>query len=223
MSKILDKSQMRRVTLAEIKAEAKALYYDLWEAAQHNRRDVKLYLHWTAGRYGQYWDDYHIQIDADGSLWMPRGITLNSLLTGTYRRNSGSVAIALLGCFDATTNAGLGSNPPTPAQIDAMARAVAVLADALDLTIDLQRVMTHGEAADNEDGVDPGYEYNGYENGMYGPKHSVERWDLEYLGTPESPQYNPWATDGSRGGDVLRGKAAWYRRTYPDSVEQHFD
>ncbi len=46
---------------------------------------------------------------------------------------------------------------------------------------------------------------------MYGPKHDCERWDLEFLGTPDSPAYNPWATNGSRGGDVLRGKANWYR------------
>ena len=41
-----------------------------------------------------------------------------------------------------------------------------------------------------------------------------KNWDLEYLGTPESPSFNPWATDGSRGGDVLRGKANWYRATW---------
>lgn len=223
MSNVLSKSDMRRVTLSQIKREAQTLYPELWDAAKRLGRDVKLYLHWTAGRYGQFWDDYHIQIDADGSLWMPRGRTLNSLLAGTYKRNTGSVAIALLGCFDAITGADLGSNPPTPAQIEAMERVIAVLADALDLTIDLRRVMTHGEAADNEDGIDPGYEDNGQPQGMYGPKHNVERWDLEYLGTPESPRYNPWATDGSRGGDVLRGKAAWYARTYPDGVEAHFE
>lgn len=220
---MLSKAQMRQVTLTEIKLEARALYYEIWEKAKANGRDVKLYLHWTAGRYGQFWDDYHIQIDADGSLWMPRGVTLNSLLGGTYMRNSGSIAVALLGCFDATTHAGLGSNPPTAAQIETMARVIAVLAAALDLTIDIKRVMTHGEAADNEDGLNPGYEANGQPKGMYGPKHNVERWNLEYLGTPESPKYNPWATDGRRGGDILRGKAAWYRKQYPNGVEKHFD
>lgn len=223
MSEMLKKEKMRKVTLSQIRCEAKTLYPELWSAARRNGRDVKLYLHWTAGRYDQYWDDYHIQIDHDGSLWMPRGVTLNSLLAGTYKRNTGSVAIALLGCFDATTNAGLGSNPPTTEQIEAMARVIAVLADALDLTIDLRHVMTHGEAADNEDRLDPGYEANGCPEGMYGPKHSVERWDLEYLGTPESPRYNPWVTDGSRGGDVLRGKAKWYNQQYPDGVERHFE
>lgn len=227
MSKMLTKSDVRTVTLSEIKAEARALYYELWEAAKENRRDLKLYLHWTAGRYGQFWDDYHIQIDADGLIYMPRGVTLADVLEGTYGRNTGSVAITLLGCFDATTNRGLGTNPPTAMQIEVMARVIAVLSAALDLTIDIKRVMTHGEAADNEDGLDLDYSKlpggnNGFEYGLYGPKHSVERWDLEYLGTEESPRYNPRAMDGKRGGDVLRGKAAWYRKTYPDGVEKHF-
>ena len=27
----------------------------------------KIYLHWTAGHYGQFFGDYHLNIDADGS------------------------------------------------------------------------------------------------------------------------------------------------------------
>lgn len=84
-----------------------------------------------------------------------------------------------------------------------MAQAIVAVCDGLWLTINKTYVLTHGEAADNEDGVwchDP-----------YGPRSTCERWDLEYLGTSESPRFSPWATDGSRGGDVLRGKANWYR------------
>ena len=44
-------------------------------------------------------------------------------------------------------------NHQTKAQIETMAQVITVLANALDLTIDKARVMTHGEAADNEDGV----------------------------------------------------------------------
>ena len=68
------------------------------------------------------------------------------------------------------------------------------MADALDLTIDLQRVMTHAEAADNKDGLwchDP-----------YGPDSTVERWDLLVVHEGEER----WS-----GGDVLRGNANWYR------------
>jgi len=77
------------------------------------------------------------------------------------------------------------------------------LADGLWLSIDAEHILTHGEAADNEDGV--------YAHAPYGPRTTCERWDLEYLGTRESPIFNPWAEDGSRGGDVLRGKAQYYR------------
>ena len=84
-----------------------------------------------------------------------------------------------------------------------MAQVVVAVADGLWLNIDKNHVLTHGEAADNEDGI--------YPHDPYGPKSTCERWDLEYLGTSESPSFNPYATDGSRGGDVLRGKANWYR------------
>ena len=65
----------------------------------------------------------------------------------------------------------------------------------------MRHVLTHGEAADNEDGM--------YPHAPYGPKANCERWDLEYLGTEESPSFAPWA-QGKRGGDILRGKAIWY-------------
>ena len=129
------------------------------------------------------------------------------MLEATYRRNSGSVSICILGCLGATTN-NLGAESPTPLQIEGMAKAIAALSNGLWLTIDKQRVLTHGEAADNEDGICP--------HDPYGPKSTCERWDLEYLGTLESPTVHPWAEDGGRGGDVLRGKANWYRKTWQE-------
>lgn len=203
MSTVLSLSQMEKVTLQQLKDKALSAKYELWELARENNRDVKLYIHWTAGRYSQFWDDYHVQIDYDGNIYVPKGMALSDILPATYMRNSGSVALTFLGCFDATTNNGLGTNPPTAEQIESMAQCICVLADALDLTIDKQRVLTHGECADNEDGI--------YCHEPYGVKTTVERWDCEYLGTKESPRYNPYATDGSRGGDVLRGKANYYR------------
>ena len=144
-----------------------------------------------------------MQVDADGGIYVIGDGVLDDVLAATYRRNSGSVSIALLGCVDATTD-DLGGEPPTAAQIEAMAMAAAALADGLWLTIDKERVLTHGEAADNEDGVRA--------HAPYGPRTTCERWDLEYLGTAESPAFAPWAEDGTRGGDVLRGKAQWYRQ-----------
>lgn len=191
---------MRKVTLEEIKDMAENCRESIWEQARAYGREPKIYLHWTAGHYGQYYlDDYHIAIDYDGSIYVEHD--LDEVLAHTYRRNTGAVGITLACCVGATSN-DLGSEPPTAAQVEVMAQVIAVVADGLWLTIDKNHVLTHGEAADNEDGI--------YPHDPYGPKSTCERWDLEYLGTSESPSFNPYATDGSRGGDVLRGKAIWY-------------
>ena len=117
MSAILPPSAMRRVTCAELRELAAAYRVPLMYAAARCARETKVYLHWTAGHYGQFFADYHVQIDADG-------------------------------------------------------------------------VRAHAP---------------------YGPRTTCERWDLEYLGTEESPVFAPWAQDGTRGGGVLRGKAQYYR------------
>ena len=35
----------------------------------------KIYLHWTAGRYNQQFDDYHINIDRDGNIYIDGELT----------------------------------------------------------------------------------------------------------------------------------------------------
>ena len=202
MSTILAPSAMRRVTRAELRELGAAYRPALMYAAARCSRETKLYLHWTAGHYGQFFADYHVQIDADGAIYVIGAGALDEVLAATYLRNSGSVSIALLTACGATTD-DLGAEPPTAAQIESMAMAVTALADGLWLTIDKARILTHGEAADNEDDVRA--------HAPYGPRTTCERWDLEYLGMAESPVFNPWATNGSRGGDVLRGKAQYYR------------
>ena len=202
MSAVLPASAMRRVTCRELRLLGAAYRLPLAYAAARCARETKLYLHWTAGHYGQFFADYHVQIDADGAIYVIGDGALDALRAATYLRNSGSVSIALLGCVGATTE-DLGAEPPTAAQIEGLAMAAAALADGLWLTIDIERIMTHGEAADNADGV--------CAHAPYGPKSTCERWDLEYLGTAESPVFTPWAKDGTRGGDVLRGKAQYYR------------
>ena len=193
---------MRRVTVEEIREMAENCRESIWEQARAYGREPRIYLHWTAGHYGQYYlNDYHIAIDADGSIYVDHDF--DEVLAHTYHRNSGAVGITLACCVGATSD-DLGSEPPTDAQIEAMAQVIVAVADGLWLTIDKNHVLTHGEAADNEDGI--------YPHDPYGPKSTCERWDLEYLGTGESPSFNPYATDGSRGGDVLRGKANWYRQ-----------
>ncbi len=44
---------------------------DVRRMAQNARGFITdLYLHWTAGWYGQCYDDYHICIDKDGSIYL---------------------------------------------------------------------------------------------------------------------------------------------------------
>ncbi len=192
---------MRKATLAEIKQLALQVKNNLWDQAYNAGRDVKLYLHWSAGHYGQFFDDYHINIDQDGSIYVTTD-NLASVTSHTYKRNTGAIGIALACCYNATTN-DLGPEPPTSAQIESMAQVVAVLSKSLDLTIDIYRVMTHAEAANNLDGLNPGYENNGYPDGKYGPGYSCERWDLWLLKNGDVP--------GS-GGNIIRGKGIWYQQ-----------
>jgi hypothetical protein len=122
-------------------------------------------------------------------------------------RNSGSIGVTLCCAYNADTN-DLGPERPTEAQIECMSQVIAAIADGLWLTISKEYVLTHGEAADNEDGL--------WCHDQYGPKTTCERWDLEYLGIPKSPKCRPFTTDGSRGGDVLRGNANFYRNQWSE-------
>lgn len=202
---------MQRVTLKDIETMAKTSFHDLWAQAHDVERDVKIYLHWTAGRYGQRYDDYHINIDKDGSLWAST-FDLSETLAHTWHRNTASVGITLCCCYGAGTD-DLGDYPPTPAQIEAMAQVVAVLAPALWLTIDRDRVMTHAEAADNIDGLLPAGD-------EYGPATDCERWDLQFLGTKESPAWTTDYDDPSTGGNVIRGKANYYKNLFAEQKSQ---
>lgn len=183
---------MRKVTLDELKELGVNASNNLWGAANDNNRDVKLYLHWSAGNYAQFFDDYHINIDSDGSIYVSTD-DLSELKSHTYKRNSGAIGIALCCCVGATTN-DLGDAPPTTEQIECISKVVAVLCKALNLTCDINRVMTHGEAADNLDGLST--------HDPYGPQNGCERWDLAILYSADA-----WGS----GGDIIRGKAIWYQ------------
>ncbi len=196
---------MKRVTLKDIQAMAEKARIQLWEDAKNMQRDVKIYLHWTAGRYGQRFNDYHINIDQDGSLWVSTD-DFAETLPHTWHRNTASVAVALCCGYGATSN-DIGPYPPTAKQIEAMAQVTAVLAKALWLTIDRDRIMTHAEAADNVDGLLP-------EGDEYGPRNGCERWDLQFLGTAESSTFLTDYDDPRTGGNVMRGKALWYQKQW---------
>ena len=195
---------MRKVTLNELKQMAMNAREAIWGKA---RTEPKIYLHWTAGKYESCFSDYHINITGDGDIYVSTE-DLSETLNHTWRRNSGSIGIALCCAYGAGSNS-LGSYPPTAKQSEGMAQVICAVADALWLTIDKGHVLTHGEAANNEDGDNSYHNPYAWWNDSY--RDGDTRGDLEYLGTTESPCYKPWATDGSRGGDVLRGKANWYR------------
>lgn len=157
-----------------------------------------VYLHWTAGHYGQAYDDYHICIDEDGSVYIMEDF--RETLAHTYMRNRYAVGVSMLCCVEAEArsgyNAWLGYEPPTTAQIESLAQVVAVLAEEFNLPLDTSDyVMTHCEAADLDG---------------YGPHGGgCERWDLWYL--PDA-----YGADGELvpGGDLIRGKAAYYQRIW---------
>ncbi len=160
----------------------------------------KIYLHWTAGHYGQFFSDYHINIDKDGSLWTDMN-ALTEFKHHTYCRNTNAVGIALACAYNATGTSNLGPEPPTKEQIEAMAQVVACLCVDLGIPCDIQHVLTHAEAADNLDGI--------YPHEPYGPNSTSERWDLYVV----EEHAEPWS-----GGDVIRGKAKWYANEWGSAI-----
>lgn len=155
-----------------------------------------VYLHWTAGRYGQIYDDYNISIDYDGKIYLPSE-DLTAYRSHTWCRNGrGCVGIALCGAYRAVANDGynctLGDNPPTDKQIEVMSVLVALFMKYG--LVPIENIMTHCEAA---------FEDN------YGPYSGdpQTRWDLWYV----------WDNSLNRmaaGGDTIRGKALWYLQNY---------
>ena len=181
----------------------------------HNARGMidHVYLHWTAGWYGQCYDDYHICIDQHGEIYLMCD-RFTERKAHTLNRNGGSIGISLCCCGDATAQADatkehgidLGSAPPTAEQIEVMAQVVAILADEFNLPLDTEEfVMTHCEVA-WKDGY--GIPYGGEVNGVEQNDPDL-RWDLLCV-----PDY--YGADGKLdyGGALIRGKAAWYQRKW---------
>ena len=188
-----------QVTLEDLKGMVENAREAIWEQAKSQGRNPKVYLHWSAGRYDSVFDDYHINITGAGKIFVTTN-DLSEIKSHTWRRNTGSIGISLCCAYNATSN-DLGEYAPTAIQIETIAKVIDIVATGLWLTINKEHVLTHGEAADNEDGI--------WCHEPYGPKNGCERWDLEFLETAESPKYDPWDEE-HRGGSILRGKAIWY-------------
>ena len=185
-------------------------------AKQARGRITTIYLHWTAGHYGQVFDDYHLCIDKDGTVYV-NCEDLCERKAHTWKRNNGTIGIALCcGCgaeceLPSAIAAGaawgaterdeyrdpyqamvdFGSEPPTPIQIEVLAKIVAILCKELDLTNSSDRVMTHCEIAFRD----------GYGPGSGDPE---TKWDLWFL--PDNARNNRLCP----GGCLIRGKAAYY-------------
>ncbi len=119
-------------------------------ALGHNRIS-QIYLHWTAGRYGQLYDDYHFNIDADGSIYQTC-TQLTELKSHTWHRNTGAIGIALCCACSALPHNGrdteFGKFPaPHPSRSTPQVKLVAKLAQGLNIPIDRGNVLTHCEAA----------------------------------------------------------------------------
>lgn len=171
-----------------------------WALAALGRGINRVYLHWTGGHYGHVYDSYHLSIGKNGDLLVPSdGASKDAFLkrrSHTYQRNTGAIGLALCcgqGAFISPGNIiNFGPEPPTFLQIEALARVVAYITHFLELDISPQTVRTHCEVA-VLDGYGPG-----------GPDPDL-RWDLWFL------EDLPFRMGLHPGGEVLRGKASYYR------------
>lgn len=135
-----------------------------------------IYLHWSATPYT--WvrrGMYHTIVAGDGHLHRLHSYTID-LNAHTWRRNSNAVGISCA-CMGGSPDP--WTIPPTEVQIAAMCQEVADLASSWQWRpedINIERVMTHAEAASNRDGR--------ILHDNYGPVAwggSGERWDFMQL------------------------------------------
>lgn len=201
-----------------VKNPVKVTERELRAMAREVRNGIKtVYLHWTAGHYGQVYDDYHLCIDRDGTVYVNCKY-LTEYKMHTWMRNHCAIGIALCCGVDARcwlpdgcegyeveqayenyhcakpdcALIDFGPEGPTDIQIEVMADVVAILCEELCLPITPETVMTHCEAAFED---------------AYGPGDGDPdmRWDLWFL--PDVELYGELAP----GGEVLRGKAVFYQ------------
>ena len=196
--------------LTEIMNLAYAAKADLYEAAEEHNKPVQVVLHWTAGKYFSYFNSYSINIDGDGDVHiMNRDFATPT--SHNYMKNSASIGITLCCAYNATTD-DLGEYPPTEEQIEAMAKIMAVLSEALDLEIDIVHMPSHGSSAD---GLDFEVYYSDPTNfpfNHYGPRSNCERWDLQRLRNTD-----PWTTDYDdpmSGPNQIRSLARAFRQKF---------
>ena len=118
-----------------------------------------IYLHWTAGNYNSTYGPYHTVFTGDGTRHLKTDYAQR--VGHTYGRNSNSVGLSL------------AANPdkgqwPTEEQRVAMAKEAARIAKGWGWSasdINMKKVMTHGEAGSNVDGVNAHTNYGPFGRG----------------------------------------------------------
>lgn len=182
----------------------------LYEIAEANNKPVQVVLHWTAGKYYSYFSSYSINIDGDGDIHIMNRDFARP--TGhNYMKNSASIGVTLCCAYNASPY-NLGDYAPTEEQIEAMAKIMAVLSEALGIEIDIVHMPTHGESAMNFDYRVYFSDYSGYKDNVYGPGATCERWDLQKIRDTD-----PWITDPDdpmSGGNQLRSLARAFRQKF---------
>ena len=165
-----------------------------------------IYLHWTAGGYNSVVGPYHTVFTGDGKMHQQYPYTGGG--GHTYGRNTNSVGLSV-----AAMSGGSGNYAwPTGAQLDSMAKEAARIAKGWGWSksdINLNKIMTHGEAGSNLDGTVMHENYGPYGRGnpavlnrpAYGRIAAMERWDLDKL--------RPGQKYGE-GGDEMRAKIKGY-------------
>jgi len=93
---------------------------DLIAGAQGVGRSTTLFLHWSAGHYSQFFDDYHFMIDYDGSIYVSTE-DFATVLAHTWHNNTGNVSASFCGLYGATSNK-LGNEAITDEAIESMAQ-----------------------------------------------------------------------------------------------------
>ena len=168
-----------------------------------------IYLHWTAGNYNSTYGPYHTVFTGDGTRHLKTDYAQR--VGHTYGRNSNSVGLSL------AANPDIGQWP-TEEQRVAMAKEAARIAKGWGWSasdINMKKVMTHGEAGSNVDGVNAHTNYGPFGRGRsdttpdkdkasVGRLASVERWDLDKLNSNNDIY-------GS-GGDEMRNRIKGFMR-----------
>lgn len=132
----------------------------------------RIYCHWTGAPY-QLVEclAYHVVIDRGGYCHVIHE-DFTECLAHTWRRNSRSIGVALACCrdaccyYDAPSGVDLGREPPTEAQVEALAMFCAEAVEKLELPV--SSIYTHAEMAASD----------GYGIGSGDPD---VRWDLLYV------------------------------------------